>query len=138
MSARLYPNGTMIFEEGTPAAGVYVVESGQVKLLLQSGNIRPQVLEVAGPGTILGLSETMSHDNYRVTAQADDQATVAFIPQQKFMEFLRVNREFCMQIVRILSQDLHALYHKFRSVSAHPGRPRHRPEDEYPSWNHPA
>jgi hypothetical protein len=35
-----------------------------------------------------------------------------------------------MQVVRLLSEDLHALYHKFRSISAHPGRPRHRPLDE--------
>jgi hypothetical protein len=32
--------------------------------------------------------------------------------------------------VRLLSEDLHGLYHKFRSLSAHPGRPRQRPADE--------
>ena len=31
-----------------------------------------------------------------------------------------------MEIVRLLSANLHLLYHKFRSVSAHPGRPRRR------------
>jgi hypothetical protein len=35
-----------------------------------------------------------------------------------------------MEVVRFLSEDLHALYHKFRSISAHPGRPRQRPLDE--------
>jgi len=32
--------------------------------------------------------------------------------------------------VRLLSEDLHALYDKFRSITAHPGRPRQRPLDE--------
>ena len=31
--------------------------------------------------------------------------------------------------VRLLSEDLHVLYHKFRNISAHPGRPRQRPPD---------
>ena len=47
-----------------------------------------------------------------------------------FVEFLREHCDFCMQVVRLLSEDLHVLYHKFRSISAHPGRPKRRPPDE--------
>jgi len=46
------------------------------------------------------------------------------------LEFLREHAEYCVQVVRLLSEDLHGLYHKFRSITAHPGRPRHRPVDE--------
>jgi hypothetical protein len=36
-----------------------------------------------------------------------------------------------MQIVRLLSEDLHSLYHRFRSISARPGRPRRfRPDEQ--------
>lgn len=129
-SVRVYPKGTMLFEQGTAVNGVYVVESGQVRVLLLSSDNRQQFLEVAGPGTILGLSETMSGDRHRVTAEAGDHTTVAFIPRESFVEFLRDHCEFCMQVVRLLSEDLHGLYHKFRSLSAHPGRPRQRPADE--------
>ncbi|MGB9074567.1 MAG: cyclic nucleotide-binding domain-containing protein [Terriglobales bacterium] len=129
-SIRVYSKGTTIFEQGTPAAGVYVVESGQVRLLLTTNQSRPQLLEVVGPGTILSLSESMSGNNHRVTAQAEDHATIAFVPRDSLLEFLRGHCDFCMQVVRLLSEDLHRLYHKFRSISAHPGRPRHRPPDE--------
>ena len=129
-SIRVYSKGTTIFLQGTAAAGVYVVESGQVRLLVTTTQSRPQLLEVAGPGTILGLSESMSGDTYRITAQAEDHATIAFVPRDSLLEFLRGHCDFCMQVVRLLSEDLHGLYHKFRSISAHPGRPRHRPPDE--------
>lgn len=129
-SIRAYSKGTTIFQQGTAAAGVYVVESGQVRLLLTTSQSRPQLLEIAGPGTILGLSESMSGDNHRLTAQAEDHATIAFVPRDSLLEFLRSHCDFCMQVVRLLSDDLHGLYHKFRSISAHPGRPRHRPPDE--------
>jgi CRP-like cAMP-binding protein len=127
---RVYPKGSTLFQQGTTVSGVYVVESGEVRVLLPTGQTRPQLLGVAGPGTILGLSESMTGDKYRVTAEAGDHATVGFIPRESFVDFLRDHCDFCMLVVRLLSEDLHGLYHKFRSISAHPGRPRHRGLDE--------
>ena len=129
-AVRVYPKGSRLFQQGTVVSGVYLVESGKVRVLLPTGQSRPQLLQVAGPGAILGLSESMTGDNYRVTAEASDHATVAFIPRESFVDFLRGHCDFCMQVVRLLSEDLHGLYHKFRSISAHPGRPRHRALDE--------
>jgi CRP-like cAMP-binding protein len=129
-SVRIYPKGATLFEQGTEVAGVYVVESGVVRVLLPTAQNGRQLLEVAGPGSVLGLSESMSGEAYRVTAEAGDHTTVAFIPRESFVDFLREHCDFCMQVVRLLSEDLHGLYHKFRTISAHPGRPRRRPADE--------
>jgi CRP/FNR family transcriptional regulator, cyclic AMP receptor protein len=129
-SVRAYPKGAKLFQQGTEVSGVYVVESGLVRVLLPTAQSRLQLLDVAGPGTILGLSESMSGESHRVTAEAGDYTTVAFIPRDSFVEFLRHHCDFCMQVVRLLSEDLHGLYHKFRNISAHPGRPRRRPADE--------
>jgi CRP/FNR family cyclic AMP-dependent transcriptional regulator len=129
-SVRTFPQGAKLFEQGSAVAGVYVVESGEVRILLPTGHQQKQLLEVVGPGTMLGLSECMSGDSYRITAEAGERTTAAFIPREEFVEFLRQHGDFSMQVVRLLSEDLHRLYHKFRSISAHPGRPRHRPLDE--------
>jgi CRP-like cAMP-binding protein len=126
---RVYPKGTRLFQQGTAVSGIHVVESGEVRILLPTGQ-NQQLLEVAGPGTLLGLSESMSGDDYRVTAEAGDHTTVAFISRESFVSFLQGHSDFCMAVVRLLSEDLHCLYHKFRSISAHPGRPRHRSLDE--------
>ena len=129
-SVRRFAKGATVFQEGFAATGVYVVESGEVRILLSNGQSQKQLLEVVGPGTLLGLSESMNGEEYRVTAEAGDQITAAFIPREQFLEFLREHGDFCMQAVRLLSEELHALYYKFRSITAHPGRPRHRPLDE--------
>ncbi len=129
-TVRQFPRGAMLFQKDSPVTGVYLVESGEVRILLPTGNRQNQLLDVAGPGTILGLSESLGGENYRVTAEAGDQTTAAFIPRQDFLEFLRAHGDFCVEVVRMLSHELHSLYHKFRSISAHPGRPRHRDLDE--------
>ena len=130
MTSHVFPRGAALYQQGTVAAGIYLVEKGAVRVLLPAGENQNQLLEVVGAGAILGLSESMSGDRYRVTAEADEQTIAAFIPRKIFLDFLDGHHEFCMQVVRLLSENLHGLYHKFRSVSAHPGRPRRRPLDE--------
>ena len=129
-SVQRFPKGATLFQQGSAVAGVYLVESGEVRVLLSAGQSQKQFLEVVGPGTLLGLSESMTGEKYRITAEAGEQTTAAFIPREEFLGFLRDHGDFCMQVVRLLSEDLHGLYHKFRSISAHPGRPRHRSLDE--------
>jgi len=126
MTSLVFPQGATLYRQGTTATGIYLVEKGAVRVLLPTGENQNQLLEIAGAGSVLGLSESLSGDTYRVTAEADEPTTAAFIARKNFLEFLDAHHEFCMQIVRLLSENLHGLYHKFRSVSAHPGRPRRR------------
>jgi CRP/FNR family cyclic AMP-dependent transcriptional regulator len=127
---RRFAKGTTLIQQASAARGVFVVESGEVRVLLPTGQDKRQLLEVVGRGTMLGLSENMTGDNYRVTAEAGEETTAIFIPREEFLNFLREHCDFCMQVVRLLSDDLLGLYDKFRSISAHPGRPRHRALDE--------
>jgi CRP/FNR family transcriptional regulator len=129
-SIRLFPKGAKLFLQGSAATGVYLVETGEVRVLLPTGQTQKQLLEVVGPGTMLGLSESMNGERYRITAEGGEQTTAAFVPREEFLAFLREHGDFSMEVVRLLSEDLHAIYHKFRSITAHPGRPRHRPLDE--------
>ncbi|MGA7574551.1 MAG: Crp/Fnr family transcriptional regulator [Terriglobales bacterium] len=129
---QVFPKGATLFQRGSAVSGVYLVETGEVRIVLPTPQSQWQLLEIVGPGALLGLSEGMSvrGERYRVTAEAGVATTASFIPRQEFVEFLRGHGDFCMQVVRLLSEDVHVLYHKFRSITAHPGRPRHRQLDE--------
>jgi CRP-like cAMP-binding protein len=56
-SARLFPKGATLFQQGSAATGIYLVKSGEVRVLLVTGQNQAQLVEIAGPGTMLGLSE---------------------------------------------------------------------------------
>ena len=130
MTLRTFPKGAPLFRQGTPATGIYLMEKGSVRVLLATASNQTQLLDLVGPGTILGLSDNVAGGRYRVTVEAAEQTSAAFIEREAFVNFLSCHHEFCMQVVRLLSDNLHALYHKFRSVSAHPGRPRRRSLNE--------
>lgn len=54
---RRYGPGEMVFSEGDPCEGLYVVESGLVKLFKVSASGREQVLTLEGPGA--SMAETI-------------------------------------------------------------------------------
>lgn len=128
--AQRFPKGATLFQRGSSGTGIYLVETGEVRVLLEGGKGEKQLLEVAGPGAILGLSEGMAGTKYRITAVAGDETKAVFIPREEFLAFLHEHCDFCLQVVRLLSDNIHGLYHKFGSISAHPGRPRNRSLDE--------
>ena len=121
-----FARGAFLYKHGASVTGVYLIETGTVRIFLPADNDQQQLLETVGAGTVLGLSDNMVGDCYRVTAEAREQTIAAFISREDFLEFLNQHQDFCMQVIRLLSENLHGLYHKFRSVSAHPGRPRRR------------
>jgi CRP-like cAMP-binding protein len=125
-----FPKGATLYMRGTSPSGIYMIETGTVRLLLPTGESKNQLLEVVGAGTLLGLSDNMAGENYRVTAEAEQPTTAAFIAREAFLDFLGRRQDFCMQVIHLLSENLHGLYHKFRGVSAHPGRPRRRSLNE--------
>jgi CRP-like cAMP-binding protein len=129
-SVQTFSKGATLFKQGSPVEGIYFLETGEVRIILSTGHGQRQLLELAGPGTLLGLSESMSGENYRLTAEANSLTTAAFVPRDALLNFLREHGTLSLEVVRLLSQQLNGLYAKFRMISAHPGRPRRRDLDQ--------
>jgi len=125
-SVLVFAKGATLFRQGYPVTGIYLVEAGEVRILLSTTHTQRQLIEIVGTGTILGLGESLSGEDYRITAEALAPTTVAFIARDTLHNFLSEHPDFSMEVLRLLSEELHSLYHKFRSISSHPGRPRRR------------
>jgi len=74
------------------------------------------VFRVAGPGEILGLSAVLAGGNHEVNAEAMDVCSLATVKRKDLLRFLRQHREACLQVVSLLSQDLHVAYDRVRSI----------------------
>jgi CRP/FNR family cyclic AMP-dependent transcriptional regulator len=83
-----FPIGAPLYQRGSPGNGVYVVEAGEVQVILEAGKGERQLLELAGPGAILGLSESMAAVKYRATVLAAEETKAVFIPREEFLAFL--------------------------------------------------
>ena len=110
------PRGEALFHEGRLPRGIFVLCEGRVKLSVCSEHGKRLMLRVAGPGEVLGLSATMSGKPYELTAEVLDTAQIAFIKRKDLLKFLKDHREACLQVVHLLSQDLHTAFDRVRTV----------------------
>lgn len=110
------PRNTVLFREGQPARGVFVLCEGRAKLSVCSESGKRLTLHVAVPGEVLGLSAALSGGAYEVTAELLDNAQVARVKRKDLLGFLREHRVACLHVVDLLSQDLHIAYDRVRSV----------------------
>lgn len=110
------PRGTVLFREGSVSRGIFVVCEGRVKLSVCSESGKHLTLRIAGPGEVLGLSASLSAGPYEVTAETMDAVRVAVVKRKDLLHFLRDHREACLQVVNLLSQDLHVAYDRVRSI----------------------
>ena len=123
-SVGTYPRNTILFAEGKPVRGVYLLCDGRAMLSICS-ELGRLTLRVADPGEVLGLGAALSNTPYEVTAELLDASQIVFIRRKELMKFLREHPEVCMQVVRMLSQDLHCAYERVQSIGlVHRRRPR--------------
>ena len=115
-TASVVPRGTTLFHEGRPPKGVYVLCEGRAKLSVCSDTGKRLMLRIAGPGEVLGLSASMSGRPYELTAEMMDTSQVVFVKRRELLRFLRTHRVACLQVVHLLSQDLHSAYDRVRSL----------------------
>lgn len=112
----LYPRGSTLFSEGRQPRGVFVLCDGRAKLSICSESGKRLMLRIAGPGEVLGLSAVLSGKSYELTAETLDASQVVFVRRKDLLKFLRDHPEACMQVVHLLSTDLHTAYERVRTI----------------------
>ena len=115
-STSAYPRNTILFAEGRPVRGIYLLCDGRAKLSICAEGGKRLTLRVAGPGEVLGLGAALSNTPYEITAELLDSSQVVFVRRKDLVKFLREHPDVCMQVVRMLSQDLHGAYERVRSI----------------------
>ena len=123
-SVASYPRSTILFKEGKPGRGIYLLCDGRAKLSICSELGKCLTLRVAGPGEVLGLGAVLSNTPYEITAELLDASQIVFIRRKELMKFLREHPQTCMQVVQMLSQDLHEDRKSTRLNSSHSGESR--------------
>lgn len=111
-----YPQGAVLFVEGQPPRGVYIVCSGRVKLSTTSRDGKTLILRIAQGGEVLGLHATVSGKAYELTAETLQPCQLDFIKREEFLRFLQNHGDACLNAARHLSQNCHNAYEMIRSL----------------------
>ncbi|MBI4466910.1 MAG: Crp/Fnr family transcriptional regulator [Acidobacteria bacterium] len=116
----VYPAAAVLFVEGQPARGLFLICSGKVKLTASSPQGRSLIVRVAEPGEVLGLSAVISNADYEVSAQTLEPAQISFLPRPDFLRFLGSYGEVSVRVAEHLSMELRRAYHQVARIALAP------------------
>jgi len=114
--ASAFPQGAILFLEGQPARGAYIVCSGRVKLSTTSREGKTLILRIAQAGEVLGLHATVSGKPYELTAETLQPCQLDFIKRDDFLRFLQNHADACLNAAQHLSQNCQDAYEMIRSL----------------------
>lgn len=83
-----FRKGELLFKQGQPATGFFVVKAGRVKVFQLSGNGRELILNIFDEGENFAEVAAMDGQAFPASARALDLTTVVFLPRTEFLALL--------------------------------------------------
>lgn len=106
---RKYGPSELIFGEGDACAGLYVVQSGNVRVFKSSIGGREQVLSIEGPSSSIAELPVFDGGSYPASAQAITDSTLLFFSRQDFQALCLQHPEVALKVLRVVGGRLRRL-----------------------------
>jgi CRP/FNR family transcriptional regulator len=112
----VHGRGSVLFAEGEPVRGAYIIRSGRASVSISSSEGRVVMLRMAQPGDVLGLNSVLRNGSYDTTVKALESCRTDFIPQGALVELMEQSEAGARAILKILSRDLTELTDRAKLV----------------------
>jgi CRP/FNR family transcriptional regulator, cyclic AMP receptor protein len=109
VSSRKYAAGEIVFSEGEPCAGLFVVESGSVRIFKSSPGGREQVLSIEGPGRSVAELPVFDGGSYPASVVAVEDTTLLFVSKQDFQALCLAHPAVALKVLKVVGGRLRRL-----------------------------
>lgn len=133
---RRVPRDNLLYRQGEPAPCCYYVHSGRIKAVILRPDGTEKILEVLGPGSLLGEAAAFDGLPHYSTCIALDPAAVVAFPAAVLLERMQADAEVARHLMRVLARKQRVLARQvedltFRSTAARIARLLGRLLDDY-------
>lgn len=112
-----YEKGEMIFFEGTPAKGFYVVAQGHVKIYKSAPDGREAVLHVFGPGEPFGEVAVFQGGTFPAHAVTVEKSRLLFLPRDGLVSRISSDPALALNMLAALSSRLRQFAGKIEALT---------------------
>ncbi len=105
----VHGRGVVLFVEGEPVRGVYILRSGRATVSISSSDGRVVMLRIAEAGDVLGLNSVLRNGSYDATVKALEPCRTDFIPRAQLIELMEQSETGARAILKIVSRELTSL-----------------------------
>jgi CRP-like cAMP-binding protein len=109
VTTRKHNKGEILFNEGDPCRGLYIIGAGKVRIYKMASSGREQVLSVEGPGSSFAELPVFDGGNYPASAAAAEDLEVLFISRKDFQDFCREHPEVALKVIAVVGARLRRL-----------------------------
>jgi CRP/FNR family transcriptional regulator len=106
---RSYDKGTLIYAEGDPSQGLYLVASGSVRIFKSSAEGREQDLHHLGPGESFSDAAAFDGQPTIANAQPMEESVILLVPREALRELMMQYPEIGLSATRVLATRVRAL-----------------------------
>lgn len=108
-STKRFGRGELLFSEGQPCPGLYIVAAGKVRIFKISPSGREQILAVEGPGSTVAELPVFDGGAYPASASAAEETDVLFISRKDFQSFCREHPDVALKVIAVVGGRLRRL-----------------------------
>ncbi len=101
-----YKRGKIIFSEGDVGNGLYVVETGKIKIFKLSFEGKEHIFHIYGPGKIFGEVPVFTGKNFPAFAEAVAPSSLIFFPKKEIALLISENPSLAFNMMASLSARL--------------------------------
>ena len=101
----LHGRGRVLFTEGEPARGIYILRSGRATVSISSPEGRVVMLRLVQAGDVLGLNSTLRNSSYDTTVKTVEPCRTDFISRAELIALMQ-SPAGAEAVVDVLSREL--------------------------------
>jgi CRP/FNR family transcriptional regulator len=106
---RKFGANELLFSEGDPCTGLFVVQSGNVRIFKSAASGREQVLAIEGSGSSIAELPVFDGGNYPASAQALNESSILFVSKQAFQSLCLQHPEVALKVLKVVGSRLRRL-----------------------------
>ncbi len=117
--ARDFAGGRVLFAAGDSCRGLYVIETGRVRIYRTSPDGKEQVLHIEGPGRPVAELPLFDGGVYPASAITAEPSRLIFLTRDDFESMYRSHPDVAQAIIRGLGKRLRHLVHVTETLAFH-------------------
>lgn len=98
--------GEMIFSEGDPGDGFYIISDGMVKIYKMSMDGKEQILHMFGPGELFGEVPVFSGQAFPANAEAAKSSRLFFFPRNAIVNLMASDPTLALNMLAVMARRL--------------------------------
>jgi CRP-like cAMP-binding protein len=96
----------ILFLQGDGPVGLYILNSGEVTMTMESSSGDELITMRSEPGSLLGLPAVVGNCPYSMSAYAKEGAEISFLARDVFSALMLSEPKLAMMILRVLANEV--------------------------------